>query len=667
MADQPAVGAELPPDQQAIRARCIRRSGGHVHFDAGALDQPVAMRFAQQVVRHRARVAVKTGQHAWTYDELNRATNRVARAILASRGNGAEPVGLLFANGANAIIAALGTLKAGKFYVPLDPTFPDARLAAILEDAGARLLVTSAHDRSLARRLAAGKVGLLDVGTLDANVSDEDLSALASAADLACLIYTSGSTGRPKGVMHTHQSLLHWIMVHTNDLGIAPEDRLSLLHSWSVGSGLFHLWASLLNGAAVLPFDVRAGGGDRLARWLHQERVTVYHSVPAVFRQMAAALTDRERFPELRAIILSGAPMSAEELELYQRHFASDSILLHMMGASEVGWIRRYFIDQTTKVSGRAVPVGYAITDNDVMLLDESAVEVDRADVVGARIGEIAVKSRYLALGYWRQPELTATKFASAPEGRGLRIYRTGDLGRMEPDGCLFHLGRKDFQVKVRAHRVETGEVERALLEHPDVKDVAAIGRPAADGDTQLVAYFVSAAGQAPTITELRRYLKDRLPDYMVPATFVRLAAIPFTPNGKLDYAALPAPDALRPELDAPYVAPGTEIERAIALAWQDVLGLGKVGMHDNFFDLGGNSLLLGQLHDRLQAELRKEFPFVEMFQHPTVDALVRYLFPSTGARAAIAFDSGRVASLRAGRTRLAQLADHRQGAREAE
>jgi hypothetical protein len=306
------------------------------------------------------------------------------------------------------------------------------------------------------------------------------------------------------------------------------------------------------------------------------------------------------------------------------------------------------------------VPVGYAVTDSDVLLLDDSG---DGGD---GRIGEIAVKSRFLASGYWRQSELTAAKFSLAPEGGDLRIYRTGDLGRMEPDGCLFHLGRQDFQVKVRGYRVEIGEVERALLEHPGVKDVTAIGRVVAAGDTQLVAYFVPSTAQAPNISELRRHLKDKLPDYMIPAAFVRLAAIPCTPNGKLDYAALPVPDGLRPELDGTYMAPETQLEQAITLAWQEVLGLEKVGVHDNFFDLGGNSLLLAQLHEKLKAELRKEFPFVEMFHHPTVDALVRYLFPSTGAPAAEP-ESDRVESLRAGRDRLVELAEHRQGVREAE
>jgi amino acid adenylation domain-containing protein len=632
-----------------------------MHFEERALHQSIPSRFGQQVARHRHRVAVKTADRAWTYDELNRAANRLARAIVDRQGHGAEPVGLLFANGMNAITAVLGTLKTGKFYVPLDSTFPHARLAAILEDAGVRLLITDTPNLQLASGLTNG-ISLLEIDTLEARLPDEDLSVLTSPAGLACLLYTSGSTGRPKGVMQTHRGLLHWAMVHTNDLRITSHDRLTLLHSWSVPSCLHHLWASLLSGATLLPFDVRAATGGDLTQWLRQEQVTLYHSIPAVFRQMVAGLADHERFPDLRAIVLSGAPMTPDDLEIYKRHFASDAILLHSMGTTETGWVRRCFIDEKTKSIGHAVPVGYAVPDTKVMLLDESGAEVD-----GGTIGEIAVKGRYLALGYWRQAELTAAKFVPTPEGGDQQIYLTGDLGRMQSDGCLVHLGRKDFQVKVRGHRIEIGEVERALLDHPDIMEVAAVGRSMATGDIQLVAYFVPAAGHVPTVTALRHALKERLPDHMVPSTFMRLAALPRTPNGKLDYAALPAPDSFRPELAAAYVAPEGELERAITLAWQEALALEKVGVQDNFFDLGGNSLLLTRLQGTLRTVLGKEIPIVEMFRHPTIEALVRYLVPSRPATAALRLDNDRVASLRAGRRRLAQLAEHRQRAQEPE
>jgi amino acid adenylation domain-containing protein len=657
MADRIGAPVDLPSHQQAIRARCRHPTGSFVPFEHGDLEQSVAARFERQAALYPHRTAVKIGRRQWTYAELNRAANRLARAILARQGPRSEPVGLLFPNGANAITAILATLKAGKFYVPVDPTFPHARLSAMLADAGARLLVTDTPDHPLAVELSAGGVGLLAGDTPDAALSDENLSAPASPTDLACLFYTSGSTGRPKGVMQSHRSLLHWVMTHTNELRITPEDRLTLLHSWSVPSCVHPVLGSLLNGAALLPFDVRADGN--LGRWLREEGITIYHSVPAVFRQTAAALTGSERLPELRAIVLSSAPMTSEDLELYRRHFAPRAILLHMIGASEVGWFRRYFIDETTTTDGRAVPVGYAVEDKEILLLDESGSQAENATS-----GEIAVKSRYLAPGYWRQAELTAAKFMPAPDADGQRVYRTGDLGRIEPDGCLFHLGRIDFQVKVRGHRVEMAEVERALLACPGVAEVAAVGRPRA-GDTRLVAYVVPAAGELPTVSELRRHLKDKLPSYMIPAAFVRLAALPCTPNGKLDYAALPDPDALRPDLATPYRAPATAIERAVTLAWQEVLGIEQVGLHDNFFDLGGDSSLLTKLHGRLMRDLQRDVPLVEMFQHPTVDALLRYLFPSNGAPAVARHDGEQVAARRAGRDRLAQLAAQRQGTRE--
>ncbi|PYK12537.1 MAG: hypothetical protein DME65_03850 [Verrucomicrobia bacterium] len=628
---QPHTGVGLPKHQQAIAAACAHPRRHFVEFEESATEQSIPARFAQQVKRHGQRVAVKTRERGWTYQELNRRANRVAEMILAMLGHGPEPVCLLFASGIDAVAGLLGTLKAGKFYVPLDPAFPHARLAAILEDSGARLLLTSDSNRDRISEFTSARVCLLDMSELDDEALDKDVFTSISPTDLACLIYTSGSTGQPKGVMQTHRTLLHWAMVHTNELRITPEDRLTFLHSWSVGSGLFHLWASLLNGAALFPFDVRVSAADQLARYLRQERLTVYHSIPAVFRELTASFSGQERFPDLSRIILSGAPMLAEDVELYKRYFAANSILLHMMGAAEIGWVRRYFINETTKTNIDGIPVGYAVKNSEVMLLEQETGET----IDGARIGEIAVKSRYLAFGYWRQPEETVAKFAPAPEGAGLRIYRTGDIGRMEPDGLIFHAGRKDFQVKVRGHRVEIGEVERALVEHPSLKEAAGVGRRIY-GDTQLVAYVVPAPGHNPNVSELRSFLKDRLADYMLPATYVTLVALPRTPNGKLDYAALPPPDTVRPPFAGAYMAPETELEWTIALAWREVLALERVGLHDNFFDLGGNSLLLAQLHRRLQADLRKDIPIVHMLQHTTVSALVRYLAPQACETAAI-------------------------------
>jgi amino acid adenylation domain-containing protein len=656
MRDRSELLSNLPLEQQAIQAKCVHPTGTFVEFREEEIEQSIPDRFEQQVAKYPDRLAVMIEQGALTYHELNQAANRVARTILAQVGPGQEPVGLLFENGAHAISAIIGVLKAGKFCVPLDPAFPHDRIAAILEDSGTNLLVTNSQNLHLASDLTRGRLHLLDVGMIDADRSDANLRSRVSPDDLACIFYTSGSTGQPKGVAHTHRCLLHLTMIDTNSLHITPDDRLTLLHSLSVHSCIHHLLASLLNGAALLPFDPRLGGGEPLARWLMQEQVTMYHSVPLVFRRMATMLMGQEAFPALRTITLSGAPMTRNDVELYKRHFPATCILLHMMGTTETGWARRYFIDKTTQIAGDAVPIGYPVQGTEVMLLDE-----DNCAAGFGQVGEIVIKSRYLASGYWRKPELTQARFIPYVNEQDQQVYLSGDLGRMEPDGCLFHLGRKDFQVKVRGHRVEIGEVETALLAHPTLKEVAAIGRKMPSGDTELVAYVVPLGGHKTTVTELRRFLQLTLPDYMIPATFVSLASLPLTPNGKVDYGALPAPARRRPPLEAAYVTPQSVLEQRLAAVWQEVLGLEQVGVHDNFFDLGGDSLLLAQVQSQLQALFQRDIPIVDLFEHPTISAAAEYVRQTDRAQAAVSPSEEPVEKLRAGRERLQGLAQRRQ------
>jgi PPOX class probable F420-dependent enzyme len=366
---------------------------------------------------------------------------------------------------------------------------------------------------------------------------------------------------------------------------------------------------------------------------------------------------DRRRgIPLLRAIILSGAPMTRSDVDLYQRHFSAPCVLLHMIGTSETMWMRRFFIDQATHIAGSTVPIGYALQDVEVTVLDESGCAV-----ASGQDGAIAIQGRYLARDTGGSLNSPRRSLCRVHMGADQRIYFSGDLGRMEPDGCLFHLGRKDFQVKVRGFRVELSEVETALLKHPAVDEVAAAGRKTPSGDTQLVAYCVPTAGYAPTVTELGGFLREKLPDYMVPSAFVMLRALPYTPNGKLDYGALPAPESVRPELGVAYVAPKSEIEQRIATVWQEVLGVEKVGLHDNFFDLGGHSLLLAEVQSTLQDIFQQDIPIVDLFKHPTIHALVEYVSHQESAPAALQQSAALVEKLRAGKNRLKQLSQRRQ------
>jgi non-ribosomal peptide synthetase component E (peptide arylation enzyme)/acyl carrier protein len=298
------------------------------------------------------------------------------------------------------------------------------------------------------------------------------------------------------------------------------------------------------------------------------------------------AVTGHETFSALRAISLTGASISAQDVALYQKHFPESCVLVHLMGATEAGWIRRYFIDHAGSVEHGTVPVGFPIEDKAVLLLNDEGVETEQGEA-----GEIAIRSRYLAVGYWNRPDLTCEKFVAPPDAADEQIYLTGDMGRLSVDGCLSHLGRKDFLVKVRGFRVEMGEIESAISALAQVKEAVVVAADDGNEEKRLLAYVVPERDAQVSSTSLRRLLKDELPDYMIPQTFVTLAALPLTANGKIDRRSLPDPGTLRPQLDTPYEAPKTAVEESLARIWGDVLDLCAVGIRDNFFELGGSSL----------------------------------------------------------------------------
>jgi len=561
-------------------------------FTGADVEQSIPERFAQQVRRHGERLAVGTGSGrvVLSYDALNRAANRVAWAILARRGAGEEPVALLFEHGASTIVALLGALKAGKLYVPLDPAYPPAETAALLADARASLLVTNARNRSAARQLASPACPLIDIDALDGAPSSEDPDPSLSPQRLAYIVYTSGSTGQPKGVVHTHRNVLHRCMTQTRDLSISPHDRLSLLYSYRVSASVRNVFAALLNGASLHVYGVKEEGLAHLAAWLAREGITILLTVPTVWRRFLQTLTGDESLPRLRVVYLGGEPVYKRDVDLYRRHCSTDCVFVNSMGLTESPSLVRYFVDKDSVIVSPNVPVGHAVDGAEVLLLDEAGREVGID-----RIGEIAFKSRYLSPGYWRQPARTREVFLPAPEGGEARWYRTGDLGQRLPDGSLVHLGRKDFQVKVRGHRIEVAEIELTLLDFPGCAEAVVLTAPDRTGEPQLVAYVVVSAEQ-PSIRILRSFLRDRLPDHMVPSAFVFLDTLPLLPNGKVHRQALPAPDRIRPTLDSPYVAPRTPIEERLSAIWAEALDLDRVGIDDAFLELGGHSLLAGQI-----------------------------------------------------------------------
>jgi amino acid adenylation domain-containing protein len=614
--------------REALLRRPVRPANPFVPFTRDAIEQSIPTRFEQQVCRYPQRLALKTKEGELTYEALNRAANRLAWTLLDQCAPGTEPIALLLEDDAWLIATILGVSKAGKIYVPLDPSIAPARLTAVLQDLQARLLVTNGRHLPLATTLVDPGCAVLNVEAISTSVPSENLNHSIAPDTPSAIIYTSGSTGLPKGVVQTHRHMLHNIMKHTNGFHLSADDRMTLMASWTTAQALTYIYSALLNGAALYVLDLKQAGLAPVADWLMRHEITIYCSIPTVFRHFLDTLTGAEQFPRLRLIHLGGEPLHTKDVERYRRHFSPDCILVNRLGITETGSISWYLIDRETPITSSLVPVGYLLDDTEILLLDDTGAAVGQHDV-----GEIAVKSRYLTLGYWRKPVLTQAAFLPDPLDASVRIYRTGDLGRILSDGCIEHLGRKDFQVKIRGQKIQVAEIEFALLDHAAIKEAVVTTWDDARGDARLVAYVVPTQPPGPTSRELRRFLHDRWPEYMLPAAFITLDALPLMPSGKIDRRALPAPTQTRSEAQADFIAPRTPVEQQLAAIWAQVLDVTPVGVHDNFLELGGHSLLAAQVLSRVRDAFHVEIPLDVFFAAPTVADCAVALLQQQAAR----------------------------------
>ena len=621
MSNPTANQTRLPPEQEWIRAKCFHPSGAFFEFANEEVEQSIPERFEKIARLHPARLAIKTDKHKFTYYELNKTTNRIARAILTQPGATEEPIALLFEHGAFVIAAILGILKTGRIYVPLDPALPSARLAEMLEDSRAKLLLTNTQNFSRAQGLSQQGQQILNCDDIDAAVGDGNLNQPLFSETNAVILYTSGSTGKPKGVLHNQRNILVETRNYTNDIQICPEDRLSLCQSCSFANSIRNVYGALLNGAALFPYDLAAEGIPSLVEWLIANRITIFHTLESIVRRMRETIEPGTAFPALRLLRFGGEPSGGEEVKYFQLHFAPQCVLMNVIGLTETFSIRRCFVTEEFCPGDTKVPLGYGVPGKDVLLLDEAGQEVS-----AGQIGEIAVRSRDIALGYWQRPDLTRAAFLPGPDGGENRVYLTGDLGIVRPDGCLMHMGRKDFQVKIRGNRVETTAIETAILKLSSVQ--AAIVHPQADGtgEPRLVAYVVPAAGQTSTVGEIRRALTPALPDYMIPSAVVFLDALPVVPNGRIDRRALPSLTRARPILEASYVAPRTSIEHELASIWAEFLNVEQIGIDDNFLELGGHSLLAARILSRIFEKYHVRLPVRSLFEAPTVASLAKLI-----------------------------------------
>jgi amino acid adenylation domain-containing protein/non-ribosomal peptide synthase protein (TIGR01720 family) len=590
---------------------------------------PVHARFEAEAAAHPDAPAVESAEGSLTYGELNARANRLARR-LRSLGAGRETrIAICAERSPEMLVAMLGVLKAGAAYVPIDPAYPAERIAFMLEDAGVPVLLT--QERLSAHLPAfAGTTLRIDADWADvASESAENLTDGASAGDLAYVIYTSGSTGQPKGVQVEHRSLANLAAWHAEAFGVTAADRATMVAGTGFDASGWEVWPYLAAGASLHPVDDDVRGAPRdLVRSLADRRITISF-LPTPLAEAALA----EEWPAettLRTLLTGG-----DRLRSHPKP-GLPFTLVNAYGPTESTVVATSGVVEPREGATAAPSIGRPIANTQVYVLDRGM-----RPVPAGVPGELYVGGAGLARGYLNRPDLTSAAFVKHPfsDEPGARLYRTGDRVRWQANGEIEFLDRVDQQVKVRGHRIELGEVESALARHPGVRDAVVDARGHGAGERRLVGYVVPSGDEAPSAAELRGFLKQSLPEYMVPSAFVTLAALPVTANGKLDRAALPAPEGGRDGMAEEFAMPVGAVEETLARIWGEVLGAESVGANDNFFELGGDSILSIQVIAKAAAEGLRITP-KQMFQFQTVAELA----PVAGTAAAVEAEQGAVA-----------------------
>ncbi|MFN6461434.1 MAG: non-ribosomal peptide synthetase [Nostoc sp. DedVER02] len=582
-------------------------------------DKCVHQLFEAQVEKTPNAIAIIFENRQLTYRELNNRANQLAHYLQQL---GVKPdvlVGICVERSIEMVVGLLAIMKAGGAYMPLDPAYPQERLAFTLADSQVSVLLAHRH---LVNDLPShsAQVVCIDTDSIAfADYSPENVVSNAIAEDLAYVIYTSGSTGKPKGVQIPHRAVVNFLSTMRQTPGLAKEDILLSVTTLSFDIAALELYLPLVVGARLVLVNREViTDSTQLLKQLVSNGVTVMQATPATWRMLVTSGWEK---PNTMKILCGGEALDSS---LAHQLLERGQEVWNLYGPTETTiWsaVQKVSQEQQQGVSS----IGRPIANTQFYILDSHQQLVP----IGVP-GELHIGGEGLARGYWNRPELTREKFIPSPFESGKRLYKTGDLARYRRDGKIEFLGRIDHQVKIRGFRIELGEIEALLKKHPQVRETVVLAREDIPNDYRLVAYLVTHENATPSINELREFLKEKLPEYMLPSAFVLLDALPLTPNGKIDRRALKPPEKLRPELTASFQPPQSEIEQQIAKFWQEVLHLDQVGIHDNFFDLGGHSLLTLKVNNKLRTILQRDISVVTMFQNPTIYSLAQYLSQTT-------------------------------------
>lgn len=615
--------SELPLLKELERTRLL-------HAWNSGKDFPVSIciqrRFEEQAKRTPANVAVSFEGQNLTYAELNARANQLAR-YLVRMGVGPDVlVGLCVERSLDMVVAILGILKAGGAYLPLDPRYPKDRIGFMVEDAKPPVVITH-YELKESLPDVVGQVVALDADLVEIErEQSSDLSCQSRPENLAYVIYTSGSTGRPKGCQITHANVVRLMDATYDWYGFDERDVWTMFHSYAFDFSVWELWGALIYGGrlVVVPYLV-SRSPEEFYRLLISEGVTILNQTPSSFRQLMYAEEMLGMSPDLtlRYVIFGGEALDLQSLKpWFERHGEKKPHLVNMYGITETTVHVTYRPLSSNDTSGGSV-IGCPIPDLQVYVLDRHM----EPSPIGVP-GEVYVGGAGVARGYLNRPELNLERFIPdvIRPGENRRLYRSGDLARRLANGDLEYMGRVDQQVKIRGFRIELGEIETVIEKHPTVREAVVLVGNDASGEKRLVAYFVGQGGQIATSAELFAFLKDRLPEYMVPAAFVELERMPLTANGKIDKKMLPAPEFVRSERQDEFVAPETPLEEEVASVWKEVLGLERVGSGENFFEIGGHSLLATRVIMLLRSRLGLNISLRLLFEYPTIAGMAAAL-----------------------------------------
>lgn len=581
--------------------------GTEAPSDLGLLVVPALIR--QRAMAAPSAVALTCGSETLSYADLEKRSNQLAHLLLDRGVKSEQIVGLYLDRSPSMVIAALAVLKAGAAYLPLPPDSPRERLEYMLRDAGVAAVLTRSE---LAGHLPAGRCQVVAIDRDAAEIARQESDSPACAVtekNLAYVIYTSGSTGQPKGVEILHRGLSNLVSWHLRAFEVSAGDRASHLAALGFDAAVWELWPYLAAGASVhLAPDAIRQNPEALRDWLVAERITIgFLATPLAERLL---LLQWPKNTALR-ILLTGAD------KLHRRPAARlPFTLVNNYGPTECTVVATSGTVHGDESSNRPPTIGRPIDNIRAHILDEERNEV------GVEVpGELYLAGAGIARGYRNHPELTAQSFVANPFGADAsdRLYRTGDLARLLPSGEIEFLGRSDEQVKIRGYRIEPGEIVKVLDQYTGIETSTVVARERDGGEKSLVAYLVLAPGAKITATQMREHVSRQLPAYMVPASFVRVDALPVTENGKVNRSVLPAPDATNCLVDDDYIAPRTLVEQRLAVILSQLLSVKAVGANDNFFFLGGHSLLGTQLLTRISQSFGVELSLLSLFDHPTL------------------------------------------------